>query len=62
MPLEEIQNKFVNVEIGSYPFFRLGKVGVSIVIRSTESDQIEDCARQIQSFIQQKKIQIIKRE
>ena len=61
-PLEEIQNKFVNVEIGSYPFFRLGKVGVSIVIRSTESDQIEDCARQIQSFIQQKKIQIIKRE
>ena len=61
-PLEEIQNKFVNVEIGSYPFFRLGKAGVSIVIRSTESDQIEDCARQIQSFIQQKKIQIIKRE
>ena len=61
-PLEEIQNKFVNVEIGSYPFFRLGKVGVSIVIRSTESDQIEDCARQIQSFIQQKKIQIIERE
>jgi len=61
-PLEEIQNKFVNVEIGSYPFFRLGKVGVSIVIRSTESDQIEDCARQIQSFIQQKKIKIIERE
>ena len=61
-PLEEIQNKFINVEIGSYPFFRLGKIGVSIVIRSTESDQIEDCVSQIQHFIQQKKIKIIERE
>ena len=60
--LEAIQNKFINVEIGSYPFFRLGKVGVSIVIRSTESDRIKDCARQILYFIQQKKIQIIERE
>jgi len=50
------------VEIGSYPFFRLGKVGVSIVMRSTEKNQIKDCAKQIQNFIQQKKIQIIERE
>ena len=34
--LENIQNKFKSVEIGSYPFFRLGKIGVSIVIRSTD--------------------------
>ena len=59
-PLEEVQNKFHQVEIGSYPFFRLGKVGVSIVIRSTEWNQIEDCTKQIKSFIQQKKIRIIK--
>ena len=57
--LEDVQNKFSNVEIGSYPFFRLGKVGVSIVIRSTEKNQIKDCAKQIQNFIQQKKIKII---
>ena len=61
-PLEDVQNKFLQVEIGSYPFFRLGKVGVSIVIRSTEWNQIEDCAKQIKSFIQQKKIKIIERE
>jgi len=60
--LEDVQNKFLRVEIGSYPFFRLGKVGVSIVIRSTEWDQIENCAQQIQNFIQQKKIKIIERE
>ena len=58
-PLEDVQNNFSNVEIGSYPFFRLGKVGVSIVMRSTEKNQIKDCAKQIQNFIQQKNIKIV---
>ena len=58
-PLEDVQNNFSNVEIGSYPFFRAGKVGVAIVIRSTEKKQIEDCAKQIKNFIQQKKIQVV---
>ena len=60
--LEDIQNKFKNIEIGSYPFFRLGKVGVSIVMRSTEKNKIDDCSKQIVSFIQKKKIKIIERE
>jgi len=60
--LEDIQNKFKNIEIGSYPFFRLGKVGVSIVMRSTEKNQIDDCSKQIVSFIKKKKIKIIERE
>ena len=61
-PLEDIQNKFKNIEIGSYPFFRMGKVGVSIVMRSTEKNQIADCSKQVISFIQKKKIQIMERE
>ena len=61
-PLEDIQSKFKNIEIGSYPFFRMGKVGVSIVMRSTEKNQIDDCSKQIISFIQKKKIQIMERE
>jgi len=61
-PLEGVQNKFKNIEIGSYPFFRLGKVGVAIVMRSTEAEQIEDCAKQIQSFIKKKKIKILRSE
>ena len=59
--LEDIQNEFKNIEIGSYPFFRLGKIGVSIVMRSTEKKQIDDCSKKIISFIQKKKIQIIER-
>ena len=61
-PLGDIQNKFKNIEIGSYPFFRMGKVGVCIVMRSTEKNQIDDCSKQIVSFIQKKKIQIMERE
>ena len=59
--LEEIQNQFKNVEIGSYPFFRLGKIGISLVIRSTEKKQIDDCYKQIVNFLKKEEIYIIKR-
>ncbi len=32
--LTNVQNNNKDVEIGSYPFFRQGKLGVSIVLRS----------------------------
>ena len=59
--LENVQNQFENVEIGSYPFFRLGKIGVSIVIRSTENKQIDGCYKKIISFLKEKEIRIIER-
>jgi molybdenum cofactor synthesis domain-containing protein len=31
-------------QIGSYPFFREGKVGANFVIRSTEQDRLDACA------------------
>jgi molybdopterin-biosynthesis enzyme MoeA-like protein len=60
-PLEDIQNKFKNIEIGSYPFFKMGKVGVSIVMRSTEKNQIDECSKEIVNFLHEKKIKIIDR-
>tara|TARA_Y100000590_G_scaffold453886_1_gene599715 strand:+ start:506 stop:1258 length:753 start_codon:yes stop_codon:yes gene_type:complete len=59
--LENVQNQFKEVKIGSYPFFRLGKIGVSIVLRSTEKNKIDDCHKQIINFINKKNIQIIER-
>ena len=61
-PLEDVQNKFKNIEIGSYPFFRKGKIGVSIVMRSTEKNLIGVCAKQIVNFVKKKKIKIIDRD
>jgi len=60
--LEEIQNKFKGIEIGSYPFFRQGRVGVSIVIRSTEEKLISICYKDIEDFIKKKKIKIVEKK
>jgi len=57
--LEKVQQKFKKVEIGSYPFFRLGKIGVSIVIRSIDKKKIDDCYKEIVSFLKKKKLKII---
>jgi len=54
--LEVVQNKFKDVEIGSYPFFKQGKIGVSIVIRSTDKDLILNCYKDIKNFTKKKKI------
>jgi molybdenum cofactor synthesis domain-containing protein len=58
--LTSVQNKNKYVEIGSYPFFRAGKLGVSIVVRSENQSEIDDCNSKIMEFVSQKKIEIIK--
>ena len=59
--LTRIQNKYKKlVEIGSYPFFRLGKIGVSIVIRSSKKNNLQYCHKDIIKIIKNKKIKIIK--
>jgi len=57
--LEKVQNNFKDVDIGSYPFFKQGKIGVSIVIRSTDVELISLCYKDIENFIKRKKIEII---
>ena len=59
IPLEKVQNKFKNLEIGSYPFFKQGKIGVSLVIRSDKLKLIEKCTNEIIKFITKKKIKIL---
>ena len=58
--LTSVQNKNKDVEIGSYPFFRAGKLGVSIVVRSENQSKIDVCNSKIMEFVLQKKIKIIK--
>jgi len=58
--LTSVQNNNKDVEIGSYPFFRAGKLGVSIIVRSENQSEIDDCNSKIMEFVSQKKIEIIK--
>ena len=59
--LTKVQDQNKDVEIGSYPFFHAGKLGVSIVLRSENQDKIDTCNLQILEFIKEKKIQIVDR-
>ena len=60
--LTNIQDNNKDVEIGSYPFFQAGKIGVSIVIRSESQNKIDVCSSQILNFVKEKKIEIVDRE
>ncbi len=57
--LTNVQNNNKEVEIGSYPFFRQGKLGVSIVLRSVDQGKIDDCNSQIIKFVKEKNIEIV---
>jgi molybdenum cofactor synthesis domain-containing protein len=59
--LEKIQKKYKNLEIGSYPFFQQGKIGVSLVMRSKKKKLIEKCTIDIMNLINKKKIKIIQK-
>ena len=59
--LTKVQDENKDVEIGSYPFFQAGKLGVSIVIRSEDQSKIDICNSQILDFIKEKKIEIVER-
>ena len=60
--LTKVQDSNKEVEIGSYPFFQAGKLGVSIVIRSENQNKIDICTSQILDFVKQKKIEVVNRD
>ena len=59
--LTKVQNENQDVEIGSYPFFQAGKLGVSIVMRSEDQSKIDNCNLQILNFVNEKKIEVVDR-
>ena len=59
--LTKVQKQNKDVEIGSYPFFHAGKLGVSIVIRSENQSKIDECNLQILKFVNEKKIELVDR-
>ena len=59
--LGNIQNKYKkDVEIGSYPFFRLGKIGVSVVSRSNNINKLKKAVKDLKMLAKDKKIKIFK--
>ena len=58
--LATIQKKHKKfVDIGSYPFFRLGKIGVSVVSRSTSKKRLVNVNSDLMKVVKDKKIKIL---
>lgn len=49
--LGEIQGRWPHVDIGSYPFFQNGAVGVSIVLRSVDEDVLGKAEAEVQALV-----------
>lgn len=41
--LREVEKAHAKCQIGSYPFFREGRVGANFVVRSTDADELRSC-------------------
>ncbi len=59
--LTSVQEQNKDTEIGSYPFFHAGKLGVSIVIRSEDQSKINVSKNQILEFVNRMQIEIVDR-
>ncbi|MBH61645.1 MAG: competence/damage-inducible protein A [Alphaproteobacteria bacterium] len=51
--LTAIQERFPDTDIGSYPFYRSGRFGTTLVVRSTDSERIDAAVEEIKSMIRE---------
>ena len=52
-PLAAVQERFADVEIGSYPFFHEGRPGCSVVARSADAGRLEAVAEALSAMMRQ---------
>ena len=57
--LSNVQDNNKDVDIGSYPFFRAGRLGVAIILRGSERSKIDKCNSEIIKFVKKKNIEIV---
>jgi molybdenum cofactor synthesis domain-containing protein len=50
-PLSDLQARYPNVAMGSYPFFRDSKLGASIVLRSTDDDALDAAVEELREIM-----------
>jgi molybdenum cofactor synthesis domain-containing protein len=49
--LGDVQAQFADVDIGSYPFFHSGNVGVSVVLRGTDEARLDEAAAAVEAAV-----------
>lgn len=49
--LGALQDRYADIEIGSYPFFRLGRFGTSLVLRGTNQARLDRAAEELRQLV-----------
>ena len=49
--LEKIQNRYPEIDIGSYPYSKEGSYGTVLVMRSVDENKIQNCKKDIEEMI-----------
>ena len=49
--LGELQERYPDLEIGSYPFFRSRRFGISLVVRGTDTGRLDQAAAELKDLI-----------
>ena len=52
--IQEIQNKFSSLEIGSYPYFKKNSFGVSLVVKGDDNETVSEAISEIHEYISSK--------
>ena len=50
-PLEAIQNRYPDIDLGSYPFFRKDGYGTNLVMRGTDEAKLEQMLEEVRQMI-----------
>ena len=49
--LEKIQNKYLDIDIGSYPYTKEGSFGTIVVIRAVDEIKIQNCKNEVEAML-----------
>ena len=49
--LGALQERYPDVSMGSYPYFKKGKLGVNLVLRTTDAARMEVAANELKTAI-----------
>ena len=49
--LTDLQARYPDLEIGSYPYFRLGHTGAAIVLRGTDAGRLASATYELKAFM-----------
>jgi molybdopterin-biosynthesis enzyme MoeA-like protein len=52
-PLKELQGEYPDIDMGSYPFYRVGRFGSNLVLRAADEGRLEEAVRKLVARVDQ---------